>query len=480
MIVFHGSLSILDIGLPSILKSALRPNRFLSGRKLDAGYHMQVVRNDAAPDILLETFPATPTAAIKTEGALQSGDPRFNACTEVFELLVHPGTPGHVQYRQTALLGKHGVLYPMAFGKRQVVFGGKPAITGNLPGHAAEKTPVTLQHLRVQVAVGRIAALDPTVDNQVRSAPCEKYLVTILGFTAALDDDIRVVFKEGNHFLRCGNLLPLEDSALALVHHSSENAQSALEFPSQSLCFEDVHQIGALKGFEHGDGLQALTCYFARIVEQIPVSGFAALLLFGVEDGHQAFFDDPAMIAVTVVRLRVEHLPFQKPAGHDPDTVGQQGRIRGIMDISLNRGGIDSNFFTRFDLFPYGITDDHSMNGLPGLFGELFDILLKNGFAGILPMIESGEMPEGRRVVHMKRQLVVRELPILLEDHATKHLLGVHPFSSGVRTAVSDQIRINDIRQLRVGIQYQRDLLQFFGNLAVAWFTKETCLGVEI
>ena len=160
MIVFHGSLSILDIGLPSILKSALRPNRFLSGRKLDAGYHMQVVRNDAAPDILLETFPATPTAAIKTEGALQSGDPRFNACTEVFELLVHPGTPGHVQYRQTALLGKHGVLYPMAFGKRQVVFGGKPAVTGNLPGHAAEKTPVTLQHLRVQVAVGRIAALD--------------------------------------------------------------------------------------------------------------------------------------------------------------------------------------------------------------------------------------------------------------------------------------------------------------------------------
>jgi len=75
------------------MKETLTAGRMiLSGlRQPGPGQHQQVLRNDAAPRILLESVPSRPPAAIQPEDPLQGGDPRLDASAEVPQHLVHPG-----------------------------------------------------------------------------------------------------------------------------------------------------------------------------------------------------------------------------------------------------------------------------------------------------------------------------------------------------------------------------------------------------
>ena len=98
----------------------------------DSGQHQQIVRDNAAPHILLEAAPSRPCATIQTEGPLQGGDPGLDAGAEVAQHLVDPGALGHLDYRKASLLGKDGVLDFMPLGKGKVLPGGKTAI-GALP-----------------------------------------------------------------------------------------------------------------------------------------------------------------------------------------------------------------------------------------------------------------------------------------------------------------------------------------------------------
>ena len=44
----------------------------------DSGQHQQVVRNNITPNILLESAPSRPCAAVQTKGSFQDGDPRLD------------------------------------------------------------------------------------------------------------------------------------------------------------------------------------------------------------------------------------------------------------------------------------------------------------------------------------------------------------------------------------------------------------------
>src|SRR5208282_12277 len=78
--------------------------------------NQHIVRHDGTPDILPETWPSLPVAAVQTKGPFQPGDVRFDARPEVPELLVDPQAFNHIQHPQASPLGEHDVFDPLAFG----------------------------------------------------------------------------------------------------------------------------------------------------------------------------------------------------------------------------------------------------------------------------------------------------------------------------------------------------------------------------
>jgi len=98
----------------------------------DSGQHQQIVRDDAAPHILLEPSPSRPSASIQTKGPLQGGDPRLDAGAEIAQHLVNPSALGHLDHGKTSLFGKDGVFDFTPLGKSKVIPRGKTSI-GALP-----------------------------------------------------------------------------------------------------------------------------------------------------------------------------------------------------------------------------------------------------------------------------------------------------------------------------------------------------------
>ena len=93
-----------------------------SGRfQLDPGNNLKVVGEDRTPDVTPESFPTFPGTTVKTKGTLERGDVGFDTGAEVSQLPVHPGALGHVDHRQTSLLGKDHVLDLQIFCRHQVV-----------------------------------------------------------------------------------------------------------------------------------------------------------------------------------------------------------------------------------------------------------------------------------------------------------------------------------------------------------------------
>ncbi len=138
--------------------------------------------------------------------------------------------PRHVEHRQSTLLGEHGILHMVLLGKGKVVLRGKAPVGRHLPGHATIQFLLPLEHRPVLLGVGRITTHDQTIKDHGGAAAREKDLVPVLGLTALLDDDVGVILEEGDHLLRGGNLLSLEDPPVGLVDHLVEDADGARQF----------------------------------------------------------------------------------------------------------------------------------------------------------------------------------------------------------------------------------------------------------
>lgn len=221
--------------------------RSFSGRgQLDSGQHQQVAGDNRAPDVATKSLPPLPGAAIETEGALEGGDTGLDAGPEVAQRIVHPGTLGHGEHRQPPLLGEGSILYAVLLGIGEVVLGSKAAVGRYLPGYAAIQLLLALKHRLVLLAVGGIASDNPAVKDHGGSAAGEKDLMPVLGLPPLFDDNVGMVFEEGDHFLRGRNLLSLEDPPVSLADHLLQQADCPGKLLGQDLAGEEVVQALAL------------------------------------------------------------------------------------------------------------------------------------------------------------------------------------------------------------------------------------------
>jgi len=130
----------------------------------------KVQRDHRGPGIARKRAMAFEDAAPQTEAALCIGDDGLDPCAETGELLVHPGTLGHLGHGQTSFLGEGDIAHALVFEALEVVFRGKPAVEGDLAGRGAEPLRVPVDDQRGQGRVGRIAVEYDQVGDQARSA----------------------------------------------------------------------------------------------------------------------------------------------------------------------------------------------------------------------------------------------------------------------------------------------------------------------
>jgi len=95
-----------------------------------------------------------------------------------------------------------------------------------------------------------------------------------------------------------------------------------------------------------------------------------------------------------IPRLWRQLLPLNKPSGDDPYAVSKKGRVRWVVNIRLDNGGVDPHFSSMFQLLPLGIAEDLPVYGFPRLFTERLDALLEHGLAWVLLPVQPGEFPE--------------------------------------------------------------------------------------
>lgn len=146
-------------------------------------------------------------------------------------------------------------------------------------------------------------------------------------------------------------------------------------------------------------------------------------------------------------------MAFSHPARHDPNTVKEQGGVGRGMDVRLNGGGVDAYLLARFDLRPGGIAEDELMQTLPSRLGQALDAVLKNRLAGVNAHLQPSKSAKGGRIFQMKRQFLIGDLTILLENGATQHLIGIQPEAAGILSPPLQQVAVNGIENLRSLIQ---------------------------
>ena len=172
------------------------------------------------------------------------------------------------------------------------------------------------------------------------------------------------------------------------------------------------------------DGRFGIAPHQVRIVEEIPIGPLAHFVFLGVEDCHDPLLHHSLMVAELIGRLGDELLALGEPPGDDADAVGEEGRVRGMVDVGLHRGCVDSYRPAFLDVLPCGILEDVPVDGLPRLFGDTLDVLLEDGFRGVLAHFKTSKASERIRVLKMEGELLVGQFPVLREDGAAEHLLG--------------------------------------------------------
>ena len=380
---------------------------------------------------------------------------------------------------EAPLLGKDGILDPVFFRKGKVLLRGEAAVRGHLPGHPAIPGLVLRKEGLVLIGVGGVAPHDEAAEDHGRGAAGEEDLVPVFGIPSLLDDDVRVVLEEGDDLLGGRDLLSLEHAPLGLVDDLAEDAYGPDEPAGELPAGEGVFEGMALVVGELGDGGFGIALHQLRIVQEIPVGLLAYVILLGVEDGHDPLLHHSLMVAELIAGLGSELLALGEPPGDDADAVGKEGRVRGMMDVGLHRGRVDPDRSAFLYLLPRGILQDVPVDGLPRLFRDRLDVLLEDGLRGVLAHLEPGKAPEGIGVLQMEGKLLIRQFPVLLEDGASKHLLGGHPLPAGIGTTCRGEVLEHPVHDRGGGIEDVGDAFELFHDRASHDGGEEVHLGVE-
>lgn len=217
----------------SCRNQTMTPELSLMQLHFQPGQHRKIIRYNRTPNILPKARPSSPVAPVKPKGPLEPRNVRFNTCTEIPELLVHPVALDHLEYRKALSLREHDILDLFFLGPLEIVFGGKPSISCRLTRYPSVEDFLPLYHGLKHLRIGRISMHDHAVRDNAGISSCKKDLVAKPGIAAALDNDVCVTFKERTDFLGRRNLLTPNDPPFGLIHDTSENRKSPLKLFSQ-------------------------------------------------------------------------------------------------------------------------------------------------------------------------------------------------------------------------------------------------------
>jgi hypothetical protein len=170
------------------------------------------------------------------------------------------------------------------------------------------------------------------------------------------------------------------------------------------------------------------------------------------------------MVRKPISRHRPKASSFNQKASDDPDAILKNPGVCRIVDVTLYGSRIQANLSPLLYPLGLGIADNQLIDRLPALGAELLDVLLKRRYSGPLAHSKPREDPKGPRVLQMKGQLLIAQIPILLQYDTPKHLLGCHALSARVRTLGTNHVLVNRLVDRWIVIQNSRDRLQLPGH----------------
>jgi hypothetical protein len=134
--------------------------------------------------------------------------------------------------------------------------------------------------------------------------------------------------------------------------------------------------------------------------------------------------------------------------------------------------------FSIFSLAAYSRTSRWMASHVSSVIALMFS--QEDGLRGVLAHLEPGKAPEGIRVLQMEGELFIRQLPVLLEDGASQHLLGRHPLPAGVGATCRGEVFEHPVHDRRSGIENVGDALELLHDRASHDGGEKVHLGVEL
>jgi hypothetical protein len=165
------------------------------------------------------------------------------------------------------------------------------------------------------------------------SSSGKKDLVSVFGVSSSLDDNIGMVFEEGDYLLRCGKALVFENSPLGLIDDSTEDAHCPLKLSCQFTTREGVGKGMTLIGDKSRDCCHGIPVYQTGVVQKVLVGTLSYRILAGIEDCHEPLLHHPPVIAEPIRRSRSKLFTLCEPTGDDTDAVREKSRVRRLSDL---------------------------------------------------------------------------------------------------------------------------------------------------
>jgi len=121
--------------------------------------------------------------------------------------------------------------------------------------------------------------------------------------------------------------------------------------------------------------------------------------------------------------------PLQNTREH-PDAVPQLVRVRGMVDVGFDTGGVDTNLLPIFHASVAGISDDEAVDGLPRLCPNAFDVFLQRGERGDFLRPNEAKSAQTNRVRRPRLQAPVTQAFLHFHHGESNHLFRRHPLGA--------------------------------------------------
>jgi hypothetical protein len=194
---------------------------------------------------------------------------------------------------------------------------------------------VLLKERLILIGISRVTPYDKATQDHVRGSSGKKDLMVVFRFPCSFDDDVGVLLEEGDYFLRCRDLLTLEDSPVGLIDDLTENTDSPLKSSGQFMSVKGIGEGMTFIGGKFGDCLFGVPYHLPGIIEEILVRALTYRILAGIENCHDPLLYYAPVVAELITGLRDEFLALGKPTGNDADAVGEKSRVCGVVDVGF-------------------------------------------------------------------------------------------------------------------------------------------------